>query len=65
MKKEQISDSLNMLDDAIIEETDRIRNRKKNQGKKLGNMGGNRSLPGFARICRNPDITTAVTGHTP
>ena len=33
MKKEQISDSLNMLDDAIIEETDRIRNQKKKQGK--------------------------------
>ena len=28
MRKEQISDALNLLDDAILEETDRLRNRE-------------------------------------
>lgn len=36
MKKEQISDSLNMLDDAIIEETNEIRRHKKGRRKSWG-----------------------------
>lgn len=36
MKKEQISDSLNMLDDAIIEETNEIRSHKKGRRKSWG-----------------------------
>lgn len=36
MRKEQISDSLNMLDDAIIEETNEIRSHKKGRRKSWG-----------------------------
>ena len=36
MKKEQLSDSLNMLDDAIIEETNEIRSHKKGRWKNWG-----------------------------
>ena len=46
MRKEQISDALNLLDDAILEETDRLRNREgrkrstgERQGQEVG-MGG-------------------------
>lgn len=40
MRKEQISDALNLLDDAILEETDRIRNREESgQEKGIINRG--------------------------
>ena len=36
MRKEQISDALNLLEDAVLEETDRLRNR---EGKGLDTEG--------------------------
>ena len=39
MRKEQISDALNLLDDAILEETDRLRNREGRKGPEVCGNG--------------------------
>ena len=56
MRKEQISDALNLLDDAILEEADRIRNREEKAVSRESGQEERAASPQNRRVSRGDNV---------